>query len=113
VFRRLDRASSAPGDLGFRIGEVLVDVAGHTIHRGTERIPLTAYEVALLKLLYDRVGQAVSRDEILDQVWGIEANPTNRTVDNFVVKLRKKIEPGSDKPRHILTVYGVGYKLVL
>ena len=113
LFRRLDRSSTSSLDLGFRIGDVLVDVAGHTIHRGDERIPLTAYEVALLKLLYERVGQAVSRDEILDQVWGIEANPTNRTVDNFVVKLRKKIEPGVEKPRHILTVYGVGYKLVL
>jgi len=48
----------------------------------------------------------------LDKVWGISANPTNRTVDNFVVKLRKKIEPDRDKPRYILTVYGFGYKLV-
>jgi DNA-binding response OmpR family regulator len=45
-------------------------------------------------------------------VWGTKSNPTNRTVDNFVVKLRKKLEPNLDKPRHILTVYGFGYKLV-
>ncbi|MEZ4340423.1 MAG: response regulator transcription factor [Sandaracinaceae bacterium] len=56
---------------------------------------------------------AGSRDEILDKVWGIEGSPSNRTVDNFVVKLRKKIEPKPEEPRHILTVYGVGYKLVV
>jgi DNA-binding response OmpR family regulator len=112
VFRRLDRTSSAPGEAGFRIGEVLIDVLGQTVHRGREKLPLSFYEVQLLKLLYDRSGQPVSRDEILDKVWGVDANPTNRTVDNFVVKLRKKIEPAADKPRHILTVYGVGYKLV-
>lgn len=113
MFRRLERTSTAPGEAGFRIGEVLVDVAGHTVHRGRETLPLTFYEVELLKLLYERAGQAVSRDEILDRVWGVAANPTNRTVDNFVVKLRKKIETTAEKPRHILTVYGVGYKLVL
>ena len=54
----------------------------------------------------------MSRDEILNKIWGIDANPTNRTIDNFVVKLRKKIEKQPDKPKHILTVYGYGYKLV-
>ena len=52
-----------------------------------------------------------SRDEILQKIWGLEAAPTNRTVDNFIVKLRKKIETAPDKPAHILTVYGFGYKL--
>jgi DNA-binding response OmpR family regulator len=54
----------------------------------------------------------VSRDEILQKVWGlVDASPTNRTVDNIIVKLRKKIEKSPDKPQHILTVYGHGYKL--
>jgi DNA-binding response OmpR family regulator len=66
-----------------------------------------------VRYLCDRRGEPVSRDEILDRIWGIEANPTNRTVDNFIVKLRKKIEIDPSQPRHILTVYGVGYKLVL
>jgi DNA-binding response OmpR family regulator len=58
------------------------------------------------------VGQPVSRDEILQKVWGIvDASPSNRTVDNFIVKLRKKVEKSPDKPQHILTVYGHGYKL--
>ena len=64
------------------------------------------------RVLHERVGQPVARDEILQKIWGLEASPTNRTVDNFIVKLRKKIEPVPDKPKHILTVYGFGYKLV-
>jgi DNA-binding response OmpR family regulator len=54
----------------------------------------------------------VSRDEILNKIWGLEANPTNRTIDNFIVKLRRKVERQPEKPEHILTVYGFGYKLV-
>ena len=59
-----------------------------------------------------RVEGRLSRDEILDKVWGVSAINA-RAVDNFIVKLRKKIEPMPDKPQHILTVYGVGYKLVV
>ena len=59
----------------------------------------------------DSVVGPVSRDEILQKIWGLEAAPTNRTVDNFIVKLRKKVEKHPDKPVHILTVYGYGYKL--
>jgi DNA-binding response OmpR family regulator len=96
----------------FMIGDVTIDVTAHTLARGQDTTQITFYEVELLKLLHDRAGQPVSRDEILDKVWGTKSNPTNRTVDNFVVKLRKKVEPMPDKPRHILTVYGFGYKLV-
>ena len=64
-------------------------------------------------MLYERAGQPVSREEILNKIWGVDANPTNRTIDNFIVKLRRKIEKYPDKPEHILTVYGFGYKLVV
>ncbi len=113
IFRRLDRTTVPPSAGAFRIGEAVVDPAGQTITRGRETSPLSFYEVELLKLLFERAGQVVSRDEILDKIWGVEASPSNRTVDNFVVKLRRKVEPAPDKPRHILTAYGVGYKLVL
>ncbi len=53
------------------------------------------------------------REEILDKIWGVSGNATTRSVDNFVVKLRKKIEENAAKPRHIVTIYGTGYKLVL
>ncbi len=105
-------ARMMPAAPRFPIGDVLVDTATHCLERGEEKIQLSFYEVELLKLLRERIGQPVSRDEILDRVWGVAATPNNRTVDNFVVKLRKKIEPDRDKPRHILTVHRYGYKLV-
>jgi len=66
-----------------------------------------------LRMLYERAGQPVSREEILNKIWGVDANPTNRTIDNFIVKLRRKLEKHPDRPEHILTVYGFGYKLVV
>jgi DNA-binding response OmpR family regulator len=110
ILRRSVRA--APEVATFRVGEAEVDAAGHVLRLGGEEQALSFYEVELLKLLHERAQQAVSRDEILEKVWGVAPSPQNRTVDNFIVKLRKKIEPHPDKPRHILTVYGFGYKLV-
>ncbi len=109
IFRRTGRAHTQ--EQAFAIGDITVDATTHSLVRGGERVALTFYEVQLLKLLHERVGEPVSRDEILDRVWGVKANPTNRTVDNFVAKLRKKIEVDTEKPRHIVTVYGFGYKL--
>src|SRR5262252_2605370 len=83
-----------------------------TAGTGKQVEQLSFYEIELLRLLHERVGQPVGREEILNKIWGMEASPTNRTIDNFVVKLRKKIEKQPEKPKHILTVYGYGYKLV-
>ncbi len=111
IFRRLQRPTAASETL--RIGESLVDIKKQVLRRARKEWPLTFYEVEILKLLYERQGEPVSRDEILDKIWGVDASPTNRTVDNFIVRLRKKVEEGDKEPRHILTVYGQGYKLVL
>ena len=109
----LRRATRAPGVAEpFTIGDRLIDPSKQTLSHEESEEQLGFYEIELLKLLHARRGQPVSRDEILDKVWGIEANPTNRTVDNFIVKLRKRLEPVPNEPRFILTVYGVGYKLV-
>jgi DNA-binding response OmpR family regulator len=94
-----------------RIGSSEVDVHHFTVRRGAVESSLSHYEVELFKLLYANANQPVTRDEILDKVWGTENYPTNRTVDNFIVKLRKKIEDDYRNPKHILTIYGVGYKL--
>jgi DNA-binding response OmpR family regulator len=110
ILRRSQRSTVV--DAPFSIGEATVDPTAHTLTRGGDVELLSFYEVELLKLLYERKGTPVARDDILRRVWGIDANPTNRTVDNFVVKLRKKIEAEPAQPRHILTVYGLGYKLV-
>ena len=110
IFRRLHK-SGVGGEEEVKIGEATVNLKKHTLTRSRKTLPLTFYEVELIKLLFERAEQPVSRDEILDKIWGIEAYPSNRTVDNFIVKLRKKIEESPDKPEHILTVYGYGYKL--
>jgi DNA-binding response OmpR family regulator len=94
-----------------RVGSSLVDVKHCIVRRGKKEHSLSHYEVELFKLMHARANQPVTRDEILDKVWGTEKFPTNRTVDNFIVKLRKKIEDDYRNPRHILTIYGVGYKL--
>lgn len=110
LFRRANRPSESST---FEIGDVTVNVSAHTLQRpGKQAESLSFYEVELLRLLFERLGQPVSREEILNKIWGIEANPSNRTIDNFIVKLRKKLEKHPDKPQHILTVYGFGYKLV-
>ena len=110
VMRRTMRPAVASETVD--IGDAQVHFAAHVVSRAGEEHQLSSYEVELLRLLVERTGQPVSRDQILQRVWGLDANPTNRTVDNFIVKLRKKIEPTPDKPQHILTVYGFGYKLV-
>ena len=107
IFRRLHRVQV---EEVIQIGDNVVDLAKHTLTRAKKSVALTFYEVELLRLLWEKAGQPVSRDEILDKIWGTEAYPSNRTVDNFIVKLRKKVEPATE-PRHILTVYGHGYKL--
>jgi DNA-binding response OmpR family regulator len=94
-----------------RVGSSEVDVQHFIVRRGGVEHSMSHYEVELFKLLHSHVNQPVARDIILDKVWGTEKFPTNRTVDNFIVKLRKKIEEDYKNPRHILTIYGVGYKL--
>ncbi len=109
LFRRAQRPSEVHT---FTVGDAIVNLSTHTLTRqGTEE-SLSFYEVELLRLLHERQGQPVGREEILNKIWGIDANPGNRTIDNFIVKLRKKIEHSADRPEHILTVYGFGYKLV-
>ena len=112
IFRRAARGvASVPETLA--IGDVTVSLSTQTVRARGREHTLSFYEVELLRLLHEKTGQPVSREEILQKVWGIEAGPSNRTVDNFIVKLRKKIEKSPDKPTHILTVYGFGYKLVM
>ena len=112
IFRRAARRlPSVPETLS--IGEATVSLTTQMVRvRGREH-SLSFYEVELLRMLAERAGQPVGRDEILSKIWGLDGSSTNRTVDNFIVKLRKKIEKSPDKPMHIMTVYGFGYKLAV
>ena len=105
-------SDSVRRDETFTIGTWTINARKHTMGKGRTSKRLTFYELEVLKLLRERSEETVSRDELLEKVWGIQASPTSRTVDNFIVKLRRKLEEDQKNPRHILTVYGLGYKLV-
>ena len=74
------------------------------------KIPLSPTEVKMLEFFVKNPGRVISRDDFLDRVWGYDQYPTTRTVDFHVMKLRQKIEEDPNKPSHILTIHGVGYK---
>jgi len=94
------------------IGKVAVSFARHeiTVDERTER--LTRYESDLLHFLVANRGQVVPRDRILREVWGLDPTPGNRTVDNYIARLRGRIESDPSHPQYILTVHGKGYRLV-
>ncbi|MBL7662917.1 response regulator transcription factor [bacterium] len=93
-------------------GVVEIDFKSYRARRGQQELELSAKEFELLKFLAKNEDIPVSRDVLLDQVWGYNSYPTTRTVDNFIARLRQKLEDIPDRPRHILTVHGVGYKFV-
>ena len=113
VLRRSEKANLAEeGSLNcLRLGELRVDLKKHEVLKGKERVELTHKEFQLLELLFKHPGEVISRDQILNSVWGEEVYVTHRTVDSHVATLRKKIETEPDQPQYILTVRGVGYKL--
>ncbi len=94
-----------------RIGDTEVSFVRHEIVRDNRRDRLTRQENDLLRCLSEHRGETVSRETILEGVWGVEATAGNRTVDNCIARLRSKLEPDPSKPRHIITVHGVGYTL--
>jgi len=110
IFRRLHRSSG--NDDSIHIGSTTVYPRRHELVRNRRTVPLSFYEVEILRLLHERAGEPVAREEILEKIWGVSGHSQTRAVDNFVVKLRKKIEEDASRPRHIVTIYGIGYKLV-
>ena len=93
------------------IGEAEIDLTKGRVVRGDKEGVLGHYEIEILRLLAANRDQPVERNDILKEIWGF-VDPTNRTVDNHVVSLRRKIEQDAKHPEHILTVHGIGYKLV-
>ncbi len=94
------------------VGAAQVDFSRFTIRREGTEFTMTAKECAILKLLAGAPGKVIGREQIIETVWKGEYEPTTRTVDNFILKLRQKIEEAPEEPRHILTVHGAGYKMV-
>lgn len=96
-----------------KIANVTIDMERFVVtDRKGKKQELSHYEIEILKLLLENENKPVSRNIILNKVWGVDAFPTDRTVDNYIVKLRKKIEPNPKKPTYIITIHGIGYKLV-
>ncbi len=93
--------------------DVFVDFRAYRARRGESELELSAKEFELLRYFAERPDIVVTRDQLLDDVWGYNNYPTTRTVDNFIAKLRQKVETIPDKPRHLITVHGVGYKFVV
>ncbi len=110
LLRRTRPSSELPDEL--RFGDVTVDFRSYEAKRGSEKVELTPKEFQLLRVLAARSGEVVSRQELLEEVWGYETIPNTRTVDNHVASLRAKVEPDRSSPRHVQTVHGVGYKFV-
>jgi DNA-binding response OmpR family regulator len=94
-----------------RVGTVTVDFGkGEIIDPDGERSSLAEKEALILRLLVERAGEVVARDEILERVWGYEVSPSTRAVEHMVVRLRKLIEPDPERPRYLQTVRGLGYR---
>ena len=102
--------SPATGD-ELVLGESRVNFKSFEARSGGRTFQLSPKEVGILRCLAERPGAVVSRADILDRVWGYEAFPTTRTIDNFIVRLRRTLEPDPANPRYIHTVRGVGYRL--
>ena len=96
----------------FQLESMKIDFEHYKVIRKDDEIDLTSLEVDVLRYLIGQEGKVVSRDDLLDKIWGYEKYPTTRTIDNHILKLRKKIEIDPNHPRHILTVYGGGYRFV-
>jgi DNA-binding response OmpR family regulator len=94
-----------------QLGDMRIDFVRMEARRKSKRIDFTAREFAMMRLLAEKIGEPVSRQEFLDRVWEYHAFPTTRTVDNHVVKLRAKVERDPQAPLWIHTVHGIGYRL--
>jgi DNA-binding response OmpR family regulator len=106
------RRRKAPASTVVRFGDCEIDFRSMTGRRAGVPVVLTAHEFKLLKFFTENVDRVLTRELLLNEVWGYNAYPTTRTVDNQILKLRQKLEPDPANPRHLLTIYGAGYKFV-
>lgn len=110
LVRRSQGEREIPSDQIVRLGKYQINLATREAISNVGPIVLSEKEAALVRVLVRARGQALARADILDEVWGMDAYPTERTVDNFIVRLRKLFEPDPENPKHFLTVRGTGYR---
>jgi len=114
LLRRTGAAATAKADdqSPFQIGSATIDPKTFQLKRGRAVAELTAKEVKLLQVFHEHTGEVLSRDKLLNEVWGYNYYGTTRTLDQVIVQLRKKLGDNGGEPKHLLTIHGVGYKLV-
>ena len=105
-------SGAAKEEVSFEIGPAKIDPKTFQIRRAGRTDDLTARELKLLQLFHSRPGEVFSRDKLLNEVWGYNYFGTTRTLDQVIVQLRKKLGDNRGEPRHLVTIHGVGYKLV-
>lgn len=110
--RAVLRRTAPDADHVLKFADIQVDLDRRVVQRRGEELKMTRAEFNLLTFFVQNPERALSRDVILNSVWGYESFPNTRTVDAHVVRLRQKLEPDSDVPRHFLTLHGVGYRFV-
>jgi len=96
----------------YSFGDIEIDFPRFKITRRDREIAFTALEMEILKYFIIHQGEVVSRNDLLNKIWGYDSYPTTRTIDNHILKLRKKIEDDPSHPRYILSVYGGGYRFI-
>jgi len=112
LIRRSQADREIPSDNVVKFGSYEINLETREALTNEGNVVLSEKETAFIKLLVQARGQVLRRSDILEEVWGMGVSPTERTVDNFVLRLRRLFEPEADKPRHIITVRGVGYRFV-
>lgn len=96
----------------YSFGKIHIEFKKHEASKNKKKLILSAMEFKILKFFVQHEGEVVTREMLLENVWGFENLPTTRTVDNFILSLRKQIEENSSKPKHLITVHKAGYKFV-
>jgi DNA-binding response OmpR family regulator len=108
-----DASSQTADEKSFKIGSATIDPKTFQLKRGRAVEELTAKELKLLQVFHAHAGEVLSRDKLLNEVWGYNYYGTTRTLDQVIVQLRKKLNDHGSEPKHLLTIHGVGYKLVI
>ena len=113
VLRRSPALEKAATEERVQIGNLDINFTSFEGFVNSNEVKMSHKEVEILNYLWKNKNQIVSRDDLLDNIWGMEYQPTSRTIDNFILKLRQKIEVDPNHAKVILTVHGVGYRLVV
>jgi DNA-binding response OmpR family regulator len=110
ILRRVNNIENEFDNYSF--SDVIIDFKKMEVKRGKKNVEMSLKEFEIMKFFLKHEGEVVTRNQLLDEVWGYEVFPTTRTVDNYILMIRKKLESNPSIPKHILTMHSAGYKFV-